>query len=224
MDLRQEISLDSIKKIFKRDKNNKEVKLKTTINFVATEEDETNWSLAIPGIILIVIGSFLFARFAVVGRFENLARAQGEVEAIQAQIDAGMAEINGAGELTDRFYHYTWTGMTEEELSRESRVSIAELISYINSQGLNVLSYTLTEDRLSVSVVGSSLEQISQVVAKVRERDIVESASVSTAQTNSDAESGGVGVTAQINIFIGSLTTEDTAEVSVVDGETQEDE
>lgn len=202
MNLHQEISLDMLKNLFRRKKRNSG-QLKTTINFVGlTEEKGTNWFMAIPGIVLIVLGALLFSKLAVVDRYAKLGRIQGETAALEAQIAAGMEELNGAGELTEQFYHYTWTGMTEEELSRESRVRITELVSYINGQGLAVNACVLSGNTLTLNVTGFSLEQISKVMADVRGQEIVDTASVSMAQTREATEHTGSGVDAQIAINI----------------------
>ncbi|MBQ7677069.1 MAG: hypothetical protein IJT32_02425 [Lachnospiraceae bacterium] len=209
MNLHQEISLDTIKNLFRRKKKKSE-HLKTTINFVRlSEEKGTNWFLAIPGIIAIVIGAVLFSKLAVIDRYGRLSRAQGEVAALEDQIAAGMEELNGSGELTEQFYHYTWTGMTEEELSRESRVRITGLIGYIDERGLAVNACSLSGNILTLNVTGASLEQISKVMVDVRGQEIVDTASVSMAQTKEAAEDAVYGVDAQLIINIKPVAVND---------------
>ncbi len=207
MDLKAEISLDSIKNLFERKKYKSGGELKTTINFVGIEEKETNWLLAIPGIVVIVIGAMMIAKFGVTDRYAKLSAARAEANALQKQVEEGMAEISSAGDLTDQFYHYTWTDMTEEEIMQQSRVKIANLITFINGQGLTVNAYALNGLQLTVTVRGTSLDQISQVLAQVRNEEIVESCSVSMAQMNEDRETASVGVDAQLNIFIHTLAS-----------------
>ncbi len=208
MNLKAEISLDSIKNLFGKKKYKSGGELKTTINFVGIEEKETNWLLAIPGIIVILIVSVMISKFGVIDRYAKLSAAQAEAAAMEGRVKEGMEKIASAGDLTDQFYHYTWTGMTDEEIMRESRVKIANLISFINGQGLSVKSYALTGPQLSVIVRGSSLDQISQVLALVRKEKIVETCSVSMAQMNTDEQSASTGVDAQLNIFIRALSSE----------------
>lgn len=225
MNLRQEISFKSVKKGFGGNKGSKSVQLKTTINFVGVEEKKTNRTMLIPAIIVVIVLVLLFIRFAVWGRYHKLAMAREELVTMQEEIDEGMAVINDMDKNTAEFYHYTWSGMTEDEKTAPSRVSIAELIAYIDGQGLTVRSCSLSGDRLSVAVTGNSLEQISSVLADLRKRDLVESVSVSTAQTNEGEESAVGGVNAQMNIYIRPIDmSHEASEVVVTDDEGEVEE
>ena len=147
----------------------------------------------------------LFWKFAILNRFEKVDALQQEAEDLQTQIDVGMAQFAETEDISEQFYHYTWTGMSEEEMSRESRVKVATLVNYINGQGLSVKSYVLSGYQLNVAVTGSSLDQISQVVGLLSAQEIVENCSVMTAQTYENAEEADSGVDARLIIYIRSV-------------------
>lgn len=186
----------------KKKKGKQPAELKTTINFIDVDEKESSWSLAVPGILLIAAGAALFSKFAVADRYARLWAAEAEVSRLQAELDAGMEKIQASKELSDKFYHYTWTGMNEEEIDRTSRVDVAELVQYISTKVMSVNSYTLTGDQLTVNITAPTLESISRLSMDVEERPIVESCSMPTAQTNLSELDYTNGVDAQIVIYI----------------------
>lgn len=186
----------------KRGNGKRAAELKTTINFIDVDEKESSWSLAVPGILLIAVAAALFSKFAVVDRYGRLWEAEAEVSRLQAELDDGMEKIQASKELSDRFYHYTWSGMSEEEIDRTSRVDVAELVQYISTQVMSVNSYTLTGDQLTVNLTAPTLESISRLSVDVEERPIVGSCSMPTAQTNMSDTDYTDGVDAQIVVYI----------------------
>ncbi len=145
-------------------------------------EKKSDFKIALAGIPLIIIAAILFSKFAVVDRYTALTKARAYQSELQSRVDADMAFIQEAGELSEEYYHYTWDDMTEEELGRVSRVEVAKLADFIASQGVAVNSMSLSDDTLTVSVTGDSLNTMSKLTAALTELTIVESCSLSTAQ------------------------------------------
>ncbi len=150
---------------------------------------ETNWFVAIPATIAILIAAGVISKFAVVDRFAALERANSEESTLAEQLLAHQEIIKNSEEITKEFYHYTWTGMTEEEKDRVSRLEVAELVDFIGNQGMEVKSFDLKDTTLSVNVTGDSLESISKLTELLNEQEIIESCSVISAKTieNGDA-------------------------------------
>ncbi len=146
------------------------------------EKTKPKWMTAIPAVAAIILVALLIAKFAVIDRYAELARAQARVDELQNRIDADLEFIKNAGELSEEYYHYTWDGMTEEELGRVSRVEVAKLADFIATQGISVRSLKLKDSVLTVSVVGESLDAMSKLTAAISDQDIVASCSLASAQ------------------------------------------
>ena len=183
------------------EKRGKTETAKTAINFLAAEKKPSQIRIAIPAVAAGLAVVLLFGKFAVYDRFERLQRTRNELRQLELKVDNGMRVIEASSSLSDEFYHYTWSGMSEEERKRPSRSAIAELVNYIGKQTKSVRSYSVSEQIVNVDITAESLENISSLMSVVEQQKIVQSASVQTAQRGTgDASSGGVN--ARITIYI----------------------
>ena len=206
------MELISGKKGVKGKSKNSDITLKTQINFVGLKKEKTtNWILLIPGTILIIVFAVLFSRFAVVGRFSQLSAAQANLRSLQDEMAADTKLLSTSGELTDTFYHYTWSDMTDEEKERISRLSVIELIEFISGKGVVVNSLRVSGNAVDLTVITTSMDKVSELSKSLSEREIVESVSVTnvTKQQIEDAVTetgavvkGGVVVDAQLRVYL----------------------
>ena len=171
---------------------------KDPINFIGVGETPTNWKYAAPGIAIILIAAALFSKFAVVDRYQKLWSAQAKAAHQSELLNEGYQKLKDSEELLDRYGHYTWSYMTEEERTRRSRVEVDDLVTFIASQVLSVNSFSLSEDLLTVSISAPTLESISRLSMELERRDMVESASMPTAQTTLTEN----GVDAQLVVYL----------------------
>lgn len=186
--------------IFKKKKET--TSLKTGINFIGVEEDKSAVSTILPIVITLVVAAILFSKFAVIDRYHRLWEKEAENRALAAELEKDNAALNKAKSLTERFYHFTWTQMDDEEVGRMSRVRVADLVTYITSQMAGVRSYTVSGDVLNVQVMADSLQSISRVAGELGKRKIVEGVTVQTARTGSFEEADSGIVEAQLVIYI----------------------
>ncbi len=218
--LEQEISLSSIRELLTKKKKTKkkETALKTTINFVADQEKETNWFLAIPGIILIVAAAAVFAKFGVIDRYARLAKAEAEVSAIQKRYDEAVAYLNGSEELSEEFYHYTWTLHSDVELNRIQRTEIADLVRTIGDYGVTVRSYSLTDVNMNLDLHAENLQSLSLLAENLRKNKIVSTCTVNTARTQAEVKETANGVDAQMTLRV--RTRAELQQIEEMEGET----
>ena len=216
--LNQEISLEMFRRLFRRQTQVRTSPLKTHINFVEEQHRETNWLLAIPGVVLILIGAALFGKFGVADRYASLAEAQAEQSAMQERLDQAMDYLNGSEEVTEWFEHYSWTLLSGEELNLIPRTEIADLVAMMGDGGVTVRSCSLNGTNLSVQVNAPDLQTVSRLSERVRKEDIVSACTVNTARSLSQ-EVTDQGVDVQMTIRI--RTRE---ELRLFQGETSETE
>ncbi len=189
---------------------------KRTVNFAEVGKKKTKLGIAIPGIILIVIAAFLFSKFAVIDRLVKVSEAERAVSEVRAKIVAGNQKIDSFGELTDIYAHYTFSGMTEEELNRTGRVKIIDLVRNVILPEAYVESFSISGNVMTVSVTDDTLRSINLIAEKLEKEPIVSFCTVTTAATNDRdldlrraIEEKGL-VTANLNIYlVGELETEE---------------
>lgn len=181
---------------------------KRTVNLAGTGKKSVKVGVLIPALIVISAAAFLFSKFAVIDRFITVSEAEARVADVEMQISMGEAKIESFGELTDIYAHYTFSGMTEEEMGRVSRVDVVDLIRNVIVPEAYVESFSVSENKLVVSVTDDTLQDINVIAQTLQKEPIVSFCTVTTAATNDRdlsyvkaVEDAGL-VTAEINVFL----------------------
>lgn len=156
---------------------------KRTINLAKYDVKKTNWLLAIPGLILIVALAFLFGKYAVSDLLSELSYEQNRTASLQAQVNAGYEKIDSFGELTVEYGHYTYSGMTTEELQRVDRAEIMLMFQRVILPYATVSGWNISGNRMTLSIYADSLQELNMLAEKLREEEIVEFCSISKAAT-----------------------------------------
>ncbi|MGN0403842.1 MAG: hypothetical protein ACI4F1_01345 [Bariatricus sp.] len=183
---------------------------KRTINFVGVGEKPINVKIAVPGVVIIVLAAVIFSKFAVVDRLVAVSKAQSEAAVVKAQLDAGYQKIEEYGEMADDYAHYTYSGMTSEELNQADRVEVLNLIRRVVLSQSGVSSWSIQGNQMSLSIGGSTLQKINLIVQQLEADDLVDFCTVTTASTNdrgtgSNTVTGANEVvTAEVTIYLSS--------------------
>jgi len=196
---------------------------KRSINLAGVGEKSINLKIAIPAIILIVAAAALLSKFAVVDRLIAQSEAEHEVAVLQSQVDAGYARIDSFGELVETYAHYTYSGMTREEVERTDRIAVIEMIQRDVLPSALVGAWSITGNQLTISIIGNTLQEINLIAQKLEQEELVDYCTVTTASTNSlysyngyyvgyysyygyQLREGVDSVTAQVTIYLKSAT------------------
>jgi len=188
----------------------RKVPVKRSINLAGVGKKPIKVTLAIPLIILIILVAAAISKFAVIDRYAAVSAAQSEVGRLRSEIAAGYAKIDSFGELTETYAHYTFSGMTTEELQRVDRADIVELIQeYVVAQA-QLGSWSVSGNTLTLSLTGSTLEEVNVIAQQLNEDEMVDFCTVRTASTTDvrTEETYGVDVTAQIIVYLKLVTEE----------------
>ncbi len=159
---------------------------KRSINLATVNVKRINWLIAVPSIILVLAACAAFAKFAVVDRFIELSRARAEVARLQSELDANRTLMESYGDLNDLYAHYTISGMTEEELGRVDRVTVMELLRRDVLPRVQVDSWSVRENVLTMSVSGRTLQDVNLLMQQLLQDDMVDYCTVSTAEMSQD--------------------------------------
>ena len=191
---------------------------KRTVNLAGVGKKQVKLGVAIPAVILIIVAAILFSKFAVIDRLIKVSEAEAAVAEVQRKIDEGNARIRSFEELSEIYPHYTFSGMTEEELARVSRVEVVDLITRVIAPEAYVESFSVIGNSLTVSVTDNTLQDINLIAQKLLDEKIVSYCTVTTAATNDRdlsfrkaVEEAGL-VTASINIFLTLPAEEEVSE------------
>ncbi len=156
---------------------------KRTINLAKYDTKKTNWWLAIPGIIIILILAFLFGKFAVADPLAKLAYEEGRAASLQRQVNEGYEKIDSFGDLTEEYAHYTYSHMTPEELERVDRGEILRMLQRVILPQATVTGWNVKGNQMTVNISADSLQELNELAEKLREEEIVEFCSISNAAT-----------------------------------------
>lgn len=156
--------------------------VKRTINFAAVSVKRIRWYVALPLILLILAGSAVFSRYAVINRFIEVDRASSEVAALRRELEASYRELTQYGEMDEQYAHYTYSDMTEEELTRIDRVMVVEMLESVLSGDVRADSWTLSGNTVTINVTAASLQGINRLAQSFQLKSLVEFCSVNTAQ------------------------------------------
>lgn len=174
---------------------------KRSINLATAGEQPLNLRIAVPALALIIVGAILLSKFAVVDRLMAVSRAQGEVAALQAQLNQGYAAVKEVGDISERYAHYTYSGMTQEELQRPDRVKVLQLLQKVVIPQAQVVTWTVSGNLLTLNLNRSSLQEINVLVQELNEHQLVDYCTVTTASTGGSVESGA-RVNAQVLVYL----------------------
>ena len=174
---------------------------KRSINLAMSDEKPVNFKIGIPAMILILLAAFAFGKFAVADRLVAVSRAEAQVSALQNELNAAYDKLNSFGELTELYAHYTYSGMTQDEISRADRGSVIAMIRRLILPRGEVTSWTLSGNTLTVNMTVQDLRTVNRTVQDIESDEHVSFCSVNTAATT-DKTTAAEAVNARITIYL----------------------
>lgn len=178
---------------------------KRYINFMENTKRSMHWYVALPILVVILALAVLFGKFFVADKLDALSRSESALAAARNKLDAGYKRIEDFGELTELYGHYTYSGMTEEEINRADRIGIIDLISKHLIGNVTVGSWTVADNRLTIILTGESLQQINLLVQELEKEPTVDYCTVTRASTEDDRiddTDDRTTVTAQVTVYL----------------------
>ncbi|MCR5138180.1 MAG: hypothetical protein K6C12_14025 [Oscillospiraceae bacterium] len=158
--------------------------VKRTINLAMTDVQPMNPGLAIPLVILVLIAAVLFGKFAVVDRLKAVSQAEAEVAEAKSRLSEAYQRLDSYGELSELYAHYTFSGMTDEEVHRTDRAEVLDLIREVIYPRVRMDNWSLRGNILTVTMTADTLEDINQTAQTIKAEDIVDLCTVTNAKTN----------------------------------------
>ena len=157
---------------------------KETINFAQLSRKRTRWWIVLLTVVLILAVGGAIGKFLIYDRYQAVNAAESEAAAMHRALDECNARIDAYGELNDTYAHYTYTGMTEEELARVDRVDVLDLMQRVLFARTEVSSWSVRGNVLSLNIEGDTLQEINETVQQLMEEPLVNYCEVNTATTS----------------------------------------
>ena len=154
---------------------------KRTINLAPIGVKKIDLRLAAGGILLILLLASAFGKFLVADRLNAVIRAEGEVTALQSDLQGIYRRVASYGDLETEYAHYTYSGMTKEELAMADRAEVVRIVQKETGEAARLISWNLSGNLLTLSVAASDLQDINRMVKNLGEFEIVDLCSVTTA-------------------------------------------
>ena len=158
--------------------------VKRSLNLAHAGEKKSRIGIGLIVTVLLIIGAATLSKFAIVDRLMEVDQARAEVAAVQRKIDEGNREIDAFGELADKYAHYTYSGMTETELSRADRVKVLDMLNRLVLPHNYVESWTLSDNVLTLNISGNTLQELNLVTQLLEKDELVDYCTVTTAATS----------------------------------------
>ncbi len=188
------------------------------VNLADAGVEKKHYALAVPALVLIVLGAGALGKFGVADRLIKVSYEQSQTAAVQAQIDEANEYIASLGDLQDIYAHYTYQGFTQDEIKCMNRPEVMELLKKVVFPKAIVSNWSLDGDQLTLPVQRASLAEINSLVQDLEANEIVDYCSVATAVTeserNSDGEVQGTDtVTGQITVYLKTDLSEEMQQI-----------
>ena len=158
--------------------------VKRSINLAGAGEKPMNMKLGVPLIILILAVAALFAKFGVVDQIKALYSAQNEVNVVKMQLAECYDKLDRFEELEEKYAHYTYSGMTQDELSQVDRAVAVEMIERVVLPSAQLKSWSITNNTLSLTLSAQTLQDINMLALRLEEEELVDYCQVTSAATD----------------------------------------
>ena len=188
---------------------------KRSINLALVGVERIDPKLALAGSLIVLILAAMFSKFLVADRLAAMNRESAQVAALRTQLSQEYDKVASFGSIADEYAHYTYSGMTEEELSLVDRAAVIRMIKEGTENNREVESWSLRGNVVTLTVSGRDLQEINQLARRLEQFDLVNTCTVTAAskeeiqaQGSSGPEDGSSVVRANIIVFLQSEETD----------------
>ena len=165
---------------------------KRSINLAPVGVERIDPKLALAGSLIVFLLAAMFSKFLVADRLAAMYRENDHVAALRAQLSQEYDRVASFGSIADEYAHYTYSGMTEEELSLVDRADVIRMIKEGTENNREVESWSLKGNVVTLTVSGRDLQEINQLARRLEQFDLVNTCTV-TAASKEDLQAQGSG-------------------------------
>ena len=156
------------------------------MNLAMKEKSQFAPAKLIPLLLLLIVLSAVFGKFAVADRLVKVERAQSELAALQQRKANLTVSTAWYEELSEKYARYSTGWMTEDEQAAVTRMEMLSMVESELMPGSRVLCESASGNVLSVELSGVTLEDTSRFVQNLYQRPDVTNVAVYTASTKDE--------------------------------------
>lgn len=171
------------------------------LNLATAERKKKHYFAALCGTVLITAVAGLFGKSAVSDRLAEVELQKRIARELELQVLELEAYIENLEDFSDVYAHYTYQGLTEEELSYINRPEVLTLLEEVIFPKVWVSSFDLSENQLTLSVTGAALVDINLLVQQLEMHELVDFCNIKTAVTE-ETEENGEQVSGQVTVYL----------------------
>ena len=157
---------------------------KKSINLVLVDEKKTNVLKAIPGILAIIVLAVVFGKFLVADRLIAMSEEAAKASQLRSDLESAYQTIKEYGNIEEEYAHYTYAGMTREEMNLVDRAQILDLVDDVLPAKKKAGSWSVSGNILTIETSGNSLEELNKLAQDIEGYPIVDSCTITTANKN----------------------------------------
>lgn len=161
---------------------------KTTLNLVVKEKKELRPSRTVPAVLAVLLAAGLFGKFAVADRFAKADAAEAAVAARRrhlAEVEQSYADYD---EVQATYNRYTYTGFDRTIADRLDVMALLEREVFPIG---TVRTLSIAGKSVSLTVSGLTLDQLSDLMTRLKADGLVAGVTVSTANYNGAHDAAG---------------------------------
>ena len=101
---------------------------KRTINLMVVDKNKIKPMQAIPAVLAVLVLAALFSKYLVMDRLTEMDQANGKVARLRSTLDDTMQALEDIGDVNNAYAHYTYDGMTAQEMGLVNRTRVVDLV------------------------------------------------------------------------------------------------
>lgn len=181
---------------------------KQTLNLMIKEKTLAHPTRLVPILLLIFLGAYAFAQFAVIARLNKVKQAEAELSQMRSNLEMLQASYADYDEVKAEYNRYTYQNYDRTLPDRLDVLALLErrVFTVCTAQSLSIAQRTVT-----MTLAGLTLDDVSALIASLKEEPMVFDAFVSSTSSSTKDSSkqniGGADTVTAITITLNDPTT-----------------
>ena len=156
---------------------------KQTINMAVVGYKPHKPYIIIPVILVILAVLAAACKFGILDRLDEVNKAEAEVAQRQTMLNLSKAKLASYDDVIEKYAHYTYSGMTEEELNRVDRSKIISLLQDEVIPNVILENWSLAGNQLTMNILAPTLQDVNLLIQQLNQCEIVDFSTVRSARS-----------------------------------------
>lgn len=188
--------------LFKKESGGK-IASKQSINFAEFGKKQSkSYLFPIVCALLVVVIGVAIAKFLFLDRLDEVQAEVDITKGLENELSQAYGTIESFGDLVEKYSHLTYTGMSQEEITRSDRVDMLTLVNTeLNGKRCHVSNWLIKDNTMIVSVSADSPNTINRAKMVLENSKLVSTCLISEKQNNMQGKDDEAQATAKLKII-----------------------